>query len=528
MQTPNIIFHDYYSKFAEKANCYREYVSSLAGQGPGLSYLDLYLNDPRYLSRETFPITVVKLNTQQDDTNPELKTFAKSEKIDPQFWADYLIGPGWFGSGKVTIGSGEPEIIYRDDSILEQLWPLPTDARAQKHVCFRFIAHKARNDTGNNSARNGPVSTLYPIVENAWVGPPYCANTTPTRGNLTIWENWQDDGLDPIACPQWVGVVAIESQSSVASENIRWSPYVFKEFSTRPNFDEKTNMDDFYITGNWEGRPQRAPKRNNSIREIYSNHLKIHLRKKEFLKASVKKPSLLFTDLYRLLGSFWVTEIESQHLRLSWMEMYFHREYAKRKLKFLPFDWLFPNPSGGLPAKLEVELFNLHRQRMVIGPYRHLIGEVWDQAAAKKDQISENLSRPIKICFTNTYGNLAYDFKHLEDRVLQLDRRIARISEFLRSISDDFEAERSSYRNQVLLILSVWAWLISPISLLSSILGLENTESQHHKVGDVNVFWKALIPLVITVFSVVCSTLAGTQYYNYRKQKVEKLIEKPE
>ncbi|XRM37457.1 hypothetical protein ABZX51_000930 [Aspergillus tubingensis] len=137
-----------YCGFSELANEYREYVQRLAGQWPGLSYLDAYLQDPLYLQRQTFGIVLVKpsnvppvqrdlkleevlpelddgsspiLIVLEDPTPRMIAELGGQLRIDPQFWADFLVGPSWFGSGKVDIGPGEPSVQYRDDSLLEQL-----------------------------------------------------------------------------------------------------------------------------------------------------------------------------------------------------------------------------------------------------------------------------------------------------------------------------------------------------------------------------------------------------------------------
>ncbi|KAI2831267.1 hypothetical protein CBS147320_2126 [Aspergillus niger] len=223
--------------FSPQANEYREYVQTLAGRWPGLSYLDAYLQDALYLQRRTFGIVLIKpsdvapvqhdlrleevlpelddcsspkLIVLEDPTPRMIAELGAKLRIDPQFWADFLVGPSWFGSGKVDIGPGEPSVQYRDDSLLEQLWPLPKAARQQEHYCFRFVAH--REPTPNMDDYSS-LSTSYPICGNAKPGPPICANSIGLRNNLTVWENQHErdraKGETPPRDIAWVVTAAI-------------------------------------------------------------------------------------------------------------------------------------------------------------------------------------------------------------------------------------------------------------------------------------------------------------------------------
>lgn len=90
-------------------------------------------------------------------------------------------------------------------------------------------------------------------------------------------------------------------------------------------------MLDRRLTESWEGRPQNALKRNASLRAIISSHSSLRLEDKTFCNAAACVPDYLLIDIYRLVGSFWVTKIESQHLYLSWLEKYYQKEITKQK-----------------------------------------------------------------------------------------------------------------------------------------------------------------------------------------------------
>ncbi|KAH1896825.1 hypothetical protein KXW04_006171 [Aspergillus fumigatus] len=162
-----------------------------------------------------------KLIILEDPTPNMIAEIGGKFKIDPQFWADFLVGPSWFGSGKLYVGAGEPRIPYRDDSLLEQLWPLPSACRELEHASFRFIAHRERKlYTDSKRARKemSPLFETYPIAQKARPGPPGCSQSVRLRGNLTIWRNWKarqraEDEHQQVYEP-WIGVTAIQRQSS--------------------------------------------------------------------------------------------------------------------------------------------------------------------------------------------------------------------------------------------------------------------------------------------------------------------------
>ncbi|KAF4268311.1 hypothetical protein CNMCM8812_001893 [Aspergillus fumigatus] len=135
-----------------------------------------------------------KLIILEDPTPNMIAEIGGKFKIDPQFWADFLVGPSWFGSGKLYVGAGEPRIPYRDDSLLEQLWPLPSACRELEHASFRFIAHRERKlytDSKRARKETSPLFETYPIAQKARPGPPGCSQSVRLRGNLTIWRNWK-------------------------------------------------------------------------------------------------------------------------------------------------------------------------------------------------------------------------------------------------------------------------------------------------------------------------------------------------
>lgn len=234
VQTQKKLFHNGRSNISGRASTYREYVSHLAGLRPGLSYLDVYLNDTRYLERQFFPITMFLFSRSEDRPRFQVESFVDLKsfldriddnacqkliiledptpnmvaelggklEIDPQFWADFLVGPSWFGpTGRLSIGAGEPRIPYRDDSLFEQLWPLPTTAKEQDHIAIRFFAHRESKKDSHESH----LSRIYPLAKNAEVGPQNCAKSIGVRHNLTIWYNSRPRESRGCGSTPWIG-----------------------------------------------------------------------------------------------------------------------------------------------------------------------------------------------------------------------------------------------------------------------------------------------------------------------------------
>ncbi|KAL3411737.1 hypothetical protein V8F44DRAFT_223344 [Aspergillus fumigatus] len=551
------LFPAYRTNFSGQANAYRTYVSQLAGQWPGLSYLDAYLHDDVYLQRKSFPMTLLKFKRKQPEWGYQMEKFLKLEtllswtndecdkliiledptpnmiaeiggkfKIDPQFWADFLVGPSWFGSGKLYVGAGEPRIPYRDDSLLEQLWPLPSACRELEHASFRFIAHRERKlYTDSKRARKemSPLFETYPIAQKARPGPPGCSQSVRLRGNLTIWRNWKarqraEDEHQQVYEP-WIGkldracvrlmilsgilagVTAIQRQSSRVPVSAQGYSYIFRNFLHRPRPEDKIDISILRLTEKWEGRSQRDPKYNHSISDIYCYALKMDLKKKGGLERVAKSPNVLFNNLLGLMGCFWVTELESRHLQLSWMETFYYKQVIRRRQRLSLLNALTPNPLDSFAAKAQADLIGLHGVQIETGSYRYLVDETLTNCEALDDD--------------GQFTCLIDDLKYLRGAISLLERRLKRDQEFLRSISDDFEKERSDNRNKLLLILALWAWLVSPVTLTSSIMNLGQDKSGSKKVGDVKIFWKVALILGIVVILFVVLILWATEACNW-------------
>ncbi|GFG13787.1 hypothetical protein IFM5058_06623 [Aspergillus udagawae] len=248
-----------------------------------------------------------KLIILEDPTPNMIAEIGGRLNIDPQFWADFLVGPSWFGSGKLYIGAGEPRIPYRDDSLLEQLWPLPSAAQELQHASFRFVAHRERKfygDSNRDLKDRRPLSKMYPIAQEARPGPPGSGQSVRVRSNLTIWRNWKsrqraEDENQEITEP-WIGVIAIQNQSSRVPVSKQGYSYIFRNILRRPQPHEKINMDILRLTEEWEGRSQREPKYNQSIKDIYCHILKTKFKNKADFDEVTKSPNTLFVDLLRL------------------------------------------------------------------------------------------------------------------------------------------------------------------------------------------------------------------------------------
>lgn len=123
-----------------------------------------------------------------EDPTPELIAELGSEwNIDPQFWADFVVGSLWFDSGKVSIPYRKNGFHFQDNSLLDQLWLLPTDARRQDHRCIQFVGHRALDREDKvQKARYRPLETTHGITNGAELGPPNSANTVPENCKLAL------------------------------------------------------------------------------------------------------------------------------------------------------------------------------------------------------------------------------------------------------------------------------------------------------------------------------------------------------
>lgn len=225
------------------------------------------------------------------------------------------------------------------------------------------------------------------------------------------------------------------------------------------------------------------------------------LKKKGGLERVAKSPNVLFNNLLGLMGCFWVTELESRHLQLSWMETFYYKQVIRRRQRLSLLNALTPNPLDSFAAKAQADLIGLHGVQIETGSYRYLVDETLTNCEALDDD--------------GQFTCLIDDLKYLRGAISLLDRRLKRDQEFLRSISDDFEKERSDNRNKLLLILALWAWLVSPVTLTSSIMNLGQDKSGSKKVGDVKIFWKVALILGIVVILFVVLILWATEACNW-------------
>lgn len=311
-----------------------------------------------------------------------------------------------------------------------------------------------------------------------------------------------------------VGVAAIQRQSSRVPVSIQGYSYIFRNFLHRPLPNEKIDMNILRPTERWEGRSQKETKYNHSISDIYCYAIKTNLEKKLGLENMVKSPNVLFIDLLRLMSCFWVTELESRHLQLSWMESFYYEEVGKRRQRLSLLNALTPNPLDSLAAKVQADLIGLHGVQIETGSYRFLVNENLTNCRALRDNGPSD--DDVSIDENCPFTSLIEDLKYLLKAISLLERRLTRNKSFLRSISDDFEKERSDNRNKLLLILALWAWLVSPVTLTSSIMNLgQDKSSSSEKVGDVKIFWKVALVLGIAVILFVVFVLLATETCNW-------------
>ncbi|EED19254.1 hypothetical protein TSTA_025700 [Talaromyces stipitatus ATCC 10500] len=359
---PHHIYND-----SDTALRYCRLIEDLAGQYPGYSYLDFYLNSENVQPRkEPYQIDLVQLSNGQSDAQFDINTFTDVNKlidqvrkndshkliiledptpeviahmgseleIDPQFWADFLVGSFWFDSGKLRIDHRKEYKYFQDDSLLEKVWLLPTDARQQDHCCIRFVAQRALDRKDNAQMKKyKSLEKTHGITDGAETGPPNYANTVPEHCKLTLWNNFRNRR----------GNEKLMSQSS------------FKAYL------------------DWQRRPQTALKSNASLREIINSQLNEQLNWKAFRNAAAYAPDYLLIDLCRLIASFWVAEIESQHLYLFWVEKFYQREITRQKQE-LTFQELFAY--NWLSEKLNADDIELWSHRTATGCYSHSIKEL--------------------------------------------------------------------------------------------------------------------------------------------------------
>jgi hypothetical protein len=168
-----------------------------------------------------------KLIVLEDPTPKMIAELGGRFKIDPQFWADFLVEPSWFGSGKLHVGGGQPQIPYRDDSLLEQLWPLPSSALSQQHTSFRFVAHVETKGNCEDSQFQSYhdaslLSKIYPLADNARAGPPSGAESKAIRRIITIWQNRKNrDPIKSNSKPEsepWLGQYILSTEGCIITE----------------------------------------------------------------------------------------------------------------------------------------------------------------------------------------------------------------------------------------------------------------------------------------------------------------------
>lgn len=230
-----------------------------------------------------------------------------------------------------------------------------------------------------------------------------------------------------------------------------------------------------------------------------------YFRKQEYTNDICRHPSLLFKGLLQLLGCFWVSELESRNLRLSWMDTFYLNQIEQRRTR-LSWPHTIPNPDG-LAEKVQADIVALHSARVDIGPYQHLLKETQLQCKHWAEACSG-------------FNEFVKDFDHLWDETERLQVRILKTIEFLQSISEEFKQERLIYRNIVLFYFALWAFVWSPITLTSSIMNLNQVGDSNKKVGDVRTFAIVVVPLGVLVISITYLGLTwqGKQEHEARRR----------
>lgn len=358
------------------STAYRTYVAGLSGQWPGVTYLHYYLQSDAYQQNLRARVTFLELDLngrpvdldlgnceyEFDDfirnynghggtyklilvENPSplvLATLGGHFRMEAQFWADLLVGPAWFDKGKIYPGpdsskSGAAFIPFKDEGLIDQLWPLPSSSQSGRYKCIRAVV--LRESTAVSLPSHG-----HELDVRTRDCPPLGASAIPTRNTIGIWTNQQQT---PTVQNPWIGTSCSEVQITLADRRLILNLGVvalntgennpglciFRDFRKEPLLGSPAapGITNFNIS--W--RPDTAPggvtahtqhylTAYRSLLSAYAYQLCHDLADANFA-ALADQPEMLFLNLYRLIASCWVAEIENHHMKYSWIEDYWQR-----------------------------------------------------------------------------------------------------------------------------------------------------------------------------------------------------------
>lgn len=213
---------------------YKNHVGRLSGLWPGTTYLDFYLRSPDYNQALETPVTFLDLAHGGGPLDPEgctypgfdnfigdynrsrgthklivvedpspivVATLGGSLQIEVQFWGDLLVGPSWFDEGKVSPGPDSSKVDndhftpFRDNSLYDQLWPLPSIRQNHRYKCLRVVVLK-------EDPAPSPLTESHPLDPNTRRCPPLGAHAKPMRYVVGMWTNQQNR---PTTATPWIG-----------------------------------------------------------------------------------------------------------------------------------------------------------------------------------------------------------------------------------------------------------------------------------------------------------------------------------
>jgi hypothetical protein len=190
---------------------------------------------------------------------------------------------------------------------------------------------------------------------------------------------------------------------------------------------------------------------------------------------------MIFADLYRLIASCWVAEIENHHMQYSWIEAYWQKQSKLNMFSMCFMRCKFPS------AKLDADMLNLHSSRIKVGSYHQLIAEA--QSFLYQDRRAPREVR-------DTYKSLRQDFDIVKAAMYRLEERNTKVIDYLKSLSDSLSTKQSMRQSLFGLFISLWALIYGSYSLISAILGTKSTLSKDNQ--QFSLYWKIAVPFFAT------------------------------
>ena len=251
---------------------------------------------------------------------------------------------------------------------------------------------------------------------------------------------------------------------------------------------------------------QRYLDANTNLLNIYVYHLAEKLGDPHFLDSVQEYPQILFIDIFRLIACSWVAEVENEHMQYSWMEKFWQRE-ATSELNII----LKKLQS----TKLDMDVVKLHGGRIKIGSYHQLIAETKRHCDEVRGEAENSITSP---SYKAAYNDLSTDFETVLKAMQRLEQRNGMVVEYLEALRANFATQRSLYHTIFGLLISIWALLYSPFSLISSILSVRN--SLHQNDQHFWLYWAIATPffIIAIIITIIGSECLKCREFRNRKE----------